>query len=45
MFYVEYCAQFGVHFQEWSLKIKARPAEKFTDGNGTQRPLIRKVRE
>lgn len=34
-----------VNFQEWTLEIKARPVEKFTDESGTQRPLIRKVRE
>jgi len=34
-----------VNFQEWPVEIKARPVEKFTGASGTQRPLIRKVRE
>ncbi len=34
-----------VKFQEWPLEIKRRPVEKFNDTSGTQRPLIRKVRE
>jgi hypothetical protein len=34
-----------VNFQEWPLEIEARPVEKFTGASGTQRPLIRKVRE
>jgi putative transposase len=43
-----YCREQGmvrVNFQEWPLEIKARRVESFTVDGGTQRPLIRKVRE
>ena len=33
-----------VNYQEWPLKIKACPVEKFGDGS-TKHPLIRKERE
>ena len=34
-----------VNFQEWPVKIKARPVEKFSERSSMPRPLIRKVRE
>jgi hypothetical protein len=34
-----------VNFQEWAVKIRARPVEKFNEESSTPRPLIRKVRE
>jgi len=34
-----------VNFQEWPMKIKARPVEKFNEESSTQHPLIRKGRE
>jgi putative transposase len=34
-----------VNFQEWPVKTKARPVEKFSKESSTPRPLIRKLRE
>jgi putative transposase len=34
-----------VNFQEWAVKIRARPVEKFNEESSTPRPLIRKARE
>ena len=43
-----YYGEYGpvrVNFQEWPIKIKARPVEKFSEESCTPHPLIRKLRE